>query len=86
MERLPDKAIIVLDDYHLIDAKPVHRCHQLPDRISAFNDPPGDFRAHRSTAAGLTAAGSGEVNEVRTSQLRFSKKEMTAFLNESDRF
>jgi len=73
---------LFLDDYHLIDSKPVHDAVNFLIEYLASNDPPGDFAGARITAAGLAVAGSGEVNEVRTSQLRFSKKEMTAFLND----
>jgi LuxR family maltose regulon positive regulatory protein len=82
MERLPEKSIIVLDDYHLIDAKPVHDAinfliEYLPPTIhlviSGRSDPPLPVSRLRVQ---------GEVNEVRTAQLRFTKKEMTAFLND----
>ena len=80
--RLPDKSIIVLDDYHLIDSKPVHDLINfliefLPPTIhlviSGRTDPPLPISRLRVR---------GEVNEVRTSQLRFTKKEVAAFLND----
>jgi LuxR family maltose regulon positive regulatory protein len=58
MERLPDKSIIVLDDYHLIDSKPVHDAINFLIEFLPPNSPPGDLRARGSTAADLTAAGS----------------------------
>src|SRR5574342_1102516 len=82
MERLPDKSIIVLDDYHLIDSKPVHDIinfliEYLPATIhlviSGRTDPPLPISRLRVQ---------GEVNEVRTPELRFTKKEVAAFLND----
>jgi LuxR family maltose regulon positive regulatory protein len=82
MERLPDKAIIVLDDYHLIDSKPVHDMinfliEHLPPTIhlviTGRADPPLPISRLRVQ---------GEINEVRTAQLRFTKKEAAAFLND----
>jgi ATP/maltotriose-dependent transcriptional regulator MalT len=82
MERLPDKSIIVLDDYHLIDSKSVHDVinfliEYLPPTIHLVITGRADpalpisrLRVH------------GVVNEVRTSQLRFTKKEVSAFLND----
>jgi LuxR family maltose regulon positive regulatory protein len=82
MERLPDKSIIVLDDYHLIDSKSVHDVinfliEYLPSTIhlviTGRADPPLPISRLRVQ---------GEVNEVRTSQLRFTKKELATFLND----
>ena len=82
MERLPDKSIIVLDDYHLIDSIPVHDVinfliEYLPATIHLVicgrTDPPLPISRLRVQ---------GEVNEVRTSQLRFTEKEVSAFLND----
>ena len=82
IERLPEKSIIVLDDYHLIDSKPVHDLinfliEHLPPTlhlvISGRTDPPLPISRLRVQ---------GNVNEVRTSQLRFTKKEVAAFLND----
>jgi LuxR family maltose regulon positive regulatory protein len=82
MERLPGKSIIVLDDYHLIDSKPVHDVinfliEYLPPTIhlviTGRADPPLPISRLRVQ---------GEVNEVRTSQLRFTKKELATFLND----
>jgi LuxR family maltose regulon positive regulatory protein len=81
IERLPDRSVIVLEDYHLVDSKPVHDVinfliEYLPPTIhlviSGRTDPPLPISRLRVQ---------GEVNEVRTSQLRFSKKEVAAFLN-----
>ncbi|HSA99286.1 MAG TPA: LuxR C-terminal-related transcriptional regulator, partial [Anaerolineales bacterium] len=82
MERLPDKSIIVLDDCHLIDSKPVHDIinfliEYLPPTIhlviSGRTDPPLPISRLRVQ---------GNMNEVRTSQLRFTKKEVATFLND----
>ena len=82
MERLPDKSIIVLDDYHLIDSKPVHDVinfliEYLPPTIhmviTGRADPPLPISRLRVR---------GEVNEVRTSQLRFTNKELHSYLND----
>lgn len=82
IERLPGKSIIVLDDYHLIDSKSVHDIinfliEYLPPTIhlviSGRTDPPLPLSRLRVQ---------GGVNEVRTSNLRFSKKEAAAFLND----
>ena len=82
MERLPGKSIIVIDDYHLIDSKPVHdvinfMIEYLPSTIhlviTGRADPPLPISRLRVQ---------GELNEVRTSQLRFTKKELTTLLND----
>ncbi|HEX6302626.1 MAG TPA: LuxR C-terminal-related transcriptional regulator [Anaerolineales bacterium] len=82
MERLPGKSILVLDDYHLIDAKSVHDVinfliEHLPPTIHLVicgrTDPPlpiSRLRVH------------GDVNEVRTSHLRFTKNEVASYLND----
>jgi LuxR family maltose regulon positive regulatory protein len=82
IERLPGKSILVLDDYHLIDSKPVHDVinflsEHLPPTLhlvfSGRTDPPLPISRLRVL---------GEVNEVRTAQLRFTKKEVATFLND----
>lgn len=82
MGRLPEKSILVLDDYHLIDSKQVHDIinfliEYLPATIhlviSGRTDPPLPISRLRVR---------GEVNEVRTSQLRFTKQEVAAYLND----
>jgi LuxR family maltose regulon positive regulatory protein len=81
MERLPATSIIVLDDYHLIDSKAVHNIisfliEYLPAAvhlvISGRADPPLPISRLRVE---------GNVNEVRTAQLRFTKEEAAIFLN-----
>ena len=82
IERLPDKSIIVLDDYHLINSKPVHDVinfliEYLPPTIhlviTGRADPPLPISRLRVQ---------GEVNEVRTPILRFTQEEATTFLND----
>jgi LuxR family maltose regulon positive regulatory protein len=82
IERLPDKSVIVLEDYHLIASKPVHDAinfliEYLPPTIhlviTGRTDPPLPISRLRVQ---------GEVNEVRASQLRFTKDEVAAFLND----
>jgi LuxR family maltose regulon positive regulatory protein len=82
LERLPEKSIIVLDDYHLIEAKPVHEVisfliEYLPPAIHLVicgrTDPPLPISRLRVR---------GEVNEVRTSQLRFTNIDAAVFLND----
>ena len=82
MERLPDKSIIVLDDYHLIDSKTIHDAinflieYMAPTVhlvITGRTDPPLPISRLRVQ---------GEVNEVRTPKLRFTKKEVATYLND----
>ena len=82
MAQFPGKSIVVLDDYHLIDSKKVHDAtnfliEHLPPTIhlviTGRADPPLPISRLRVQ---------GDVNEVRTSQLRFTKKEAAAFLND----
>ncbi len=82
IERLPDKSVLVLDDYHLIEARPVHDAiHFLIEYLPATThlvicgraDPPLPVSRLRVR---------GELNEVRTPQLRFTKTEVAAYLNQ----
>jgi LuxR family transcriptional regulator, maltose regulon positive regulatory protein len=82
MASFQDKSIIVLDDYHLIDSKLVHDAinfliEHLPPTIhlviTGRADPPLPISRLRVQ---------GDVNEVRTSQLRFTTQEAAAFLND----
>jgi LuxR family maltose regulon positive regulatory protein len=73
--------VLVLDDYHLITAQPVHdilnfTIAHLPTAmhllIAGRTDPPlpiSRLRVH------------GELTEIRTAELRFSTEEVAAFLN-----
>lgn len=80
---IPDHIILVLDDYHLIKAEAVHhtlnyllenRPAQLHLVITTREDPP--FALHRWRSR-------GELTEIRERDLRFSKSETTALLNEN---
>lgn len=73
---------IVLDDYHVIDASPIHESltfflDRLPRRmhlvIASRSDPP--LALHRLRAR-------GELGELRIDDLRFTTNEASAFLNE----
>jgi LuxR family maltose regulon positive regulatory protein len=75
--------ILILDDYHLIDAKSVHEAlnllldHSPPQLqlvISSRSDPP--LRLSR-------LRGRNQLMELRTTDLRFRPNETTAFLNQA---
>ncbi|HSR31646.1 MAG TPA: LuxR C-terminal-related transcriptional regulator [Anaerolineae bacterium] len=77
-----DDLILVLDDYHLIDAQPVHKAmaflldHQPPNMhlvITSRADPPLPLSRLR---------GRGQLTELRPSDLRFAHDEAAAFLNQ----
>ena len=80
---LPEPLVLVLDDYHLVRAEPVHASvafllRHLPPTlhlaIASRADPPlpvGRLRA------------AGEVTEIRAADLRFSESEAAALLNSS---
>src|SRR5689334_13317286 len=78
---LPDELLLVLDDYHLIDAKPVdtaltflldHLPPQLHLVIATREDP-------QLPLARLRAR--GQLTELRAADLRFTSAEATTFLN-----
>jgi len=75
--------VLVLDDYHLVHAEPIHDSiafllRHLPDNvqiaIASRADPPLPL-------ASLRAA--GEITEVRAAELRFSNSEADVLLNDS---
>lgn len=75
------RLVLVLDDYHLITAEPVHRClvyllDHLPARmhlvVAARADPPLSLARLRAR---------GQVLELRAAELRFSREETCEFLN-----
>jgi LuxR family maltose regulon positive regulatory protein len=83
IERLPKKFILVLDDYHLVHSVAVHnllnelvrhwpRCMHLV--LITRNDPPLPL-------SGLRAK--GKINEIRSSDLRFSENETVAYLDQA---
>ncbi|MBW7473928.1 LuxR C-terminal-related transcriptional regulator [Paenibacillus oenotherae] len=78
---LPHHFVLVLDDYHVIDAKPVDDAlafvlERMPDQmhlvIATREDP-------RIPLARLRAR--GQLNELRVTDLRFSPSEAAGFLN-----
>src|SRR5215472_7949524 len=78
-----DKVLLVLDDYHLIDAAPVHASltflleHQpagLHLVLTSRSDPP--LRLARLRAA-------GQLAELRAADLRFTEQEAAALLHEA---
>ncbi|HEY0602831.1 MAG TPA: LuxR C-terminal-related transcriptional regulator [Herpetosiphonaceae bacterium] len=79
---VPDPFILVLDDYHVIDAQPVdlalmflldHLPHQMHLAITTREDP-------QLPLARLRAR--GQLTELRASDLRFTTAEAAAFLKE----
>jgi LuxR family transcriptional regulator, maltose regulon positive regulatory protein len=78
---IPDHFILVLDDYHVIDAKPVDQAmtflveHQPPQMhlvIATREDPPLPLARLRVR---------GQLTEVRAADLRFTPAEAADFLN-----
>ena len=79
---IPHDFALILDDYHVIDAQPVHSAinfllDHLPPQmhliIAARADPPLPLGRLR---------GRGELTELRASDLRFTPDEASAFLND----
>ena len=79
---IQDDFALILDDYHIIDAQPVHDgiiflLDHLPQQmhliIASRSDPPLPLARLR---------GRGESTELRASDLRFTPGEAAAFLNE----
>src|SRR5215212_6130454 len=79
---MPAEAVLVLDDYHLIESRAIHEAlafliDHLPPRmhliIATRADPPLPLARLRARDA---------LNEVRAGELRFSREEAAAFLNE----
>ena len=79
---IPDHFVLVLDDYQLIEAEPVHNSvtfllEHMPPRmhlvIATRADPPLPLSRLR---------GRGQLTELRTADLRFTPAEATAFLND----
>ena len=78
----PDHLILVLDDYHVIDSKPVDDAlvfllEHLPPRmnlvITSREDPPLPLARLRAR---------GQLTELRTADLRFTPAEAAEFLNQ----
>ena len=79
---LPDRLLLVLDDYHLITDAPIHRAmgflldHLPPNMhlvIASRTDPPLPLARLRVR---------GQMSELREADLRFTPDEVTAFLNQ----
>src|SRR3954451_2106893 len=75
------RIVLVLDDYHVIDAPPVHQAvgflldhlpPQLHLAIASRSDPPLPLARLRSR---------GELTELRAADLRFTREEAVDFLN-----
>jgi len=78
----PDHFVLVLDDYHVIDAQPVDIAlaflvEHLPSHmhlvIATREDPPLSLARLRAR---------GQLTELRAADLRFTPSEATAFLNQ----
>ncbi|NIN64474.1 MAG: hypothetical protein GTO63_07185, partial [Anaerolineae bacterium] len=81
IEVIPEGLVLVLDDYHVIEAQPIHDgltflLDHLPPQmhvvIATRADPPLHLAHLR---------GSGELTELRLSDLRFTRDEASEFLN-----
>ena len=79
---IPDNFVLVLDDYHVIDAKPVdnalsflleHLPHQMHLALASRADPSLLLARLR---------GRGELTELRAADLRFTPDEAATFLNQ----
>jgi LuxR family maltose regulon positive regulatory protein len=78
---VPDNFVLVLDDYHLLDSKPVdealtflleHRPPQMHLVIATREDPPFPLARLRAR---------GQLTELRAADLRFTPSEAAEFLN-----
>ncbi len=79
---IPNRFVLVLDDYHVIDSKPVDQAlkflveHQPPQMhlaIATREDPPLPLARLRA---------SGQLSELRAADLRFAPAEAADFLNQ----
>ena len=78
---LPESFVLVLDDYHVIDAKPVDEAARLSGRTPAATDAPGYRHPRGSAAAPGPAPRRGQLTELRAAELRFTSGEAAEFLN-----
>jgi ATP/maltotriose-dependent transcriptional regulator MalT len=83
LSTLPADALLVLDDYHVIDAPPIHRAlvfllDHLPPRLHLMiltrTDPPLSLTRLRAR---------GQLTELRAADLRFTPEEAAAFLRDA---
>jgi LuxR family maltose regulon positive regulatory protein len=79
---IPDRIVLVLDDYHLIEARPIHDAltfllRRLPPQmhlvIATRDDPPLPLARLRAR---------GQLTELRATDLRFTSSEAAEFLNQ----
>ena len=77
----PREFVLILDDYHVIDAQPIHEAltfllEHIPPQmhliITGRADPPLPLSRLRAR---------GQMTEIRADELRFTTEEATAFLN-----
>jgi LuxR family maltose regulon positive regulatory protein len=80
---LPKEVVIVLDDYHVVDSRPVHEAvsfllEHMPENvhlvIAGRSDPPLPLPRLRAR---------DHVTEIGAADLRFTPEEATAFLNDA---
>jgi LuxR family maltose regulon positive regulatory protein len=81
---IPDRIVLVIDDYHLIDAQPIHDA--LTFLLEHLPPPPGGMHLVIATRedphlplARLRVR--GQLTEVRATDLRFTSSEAAEFLN-----
>lgn len=83
VEGKPPRLVLILDDYHIINAQPVHEAlaflikHQPPSLhlvLATRADPPLPLARLRAR---------GQINELRAAELRFTQAEMTHFFQSS---
>jgi len=79
---IPDRIVFILDDYHLIESRPIHDAltfllRRLPPQmhliIATREDPPLPLARLRAR---------GQLTEIRATDLRFSSSEAAEFLNQ----
>jgi LuxR family maltose regulon positive regulatory protein len=79
---IPDRIVLVLDDYHLIEARPIHDAltfllRHLPQQMhlvmATREDPPLPLARLRAR---------GQLTELRATDLRFTSSEAAEFLNQ----
>ena len=82
LAEVPQEIAVVLDDYHVIDAEPVHEAtsfllEHLPENVHLVvigrTDPPFPLPKLRAR---------GQMTEIRAADLRFTSEEATAFLGD----
>ena len=80
---MPDRVMLILDDYHLIETQPIHDAlsfliaHLPPNLhlvIATREDPPLPLARLRAR---------GQLTELRATDLRFTSSEAAAFLNQA---